>query len=272
MKKYLYIFLVFSLSILPACEKVIDVDLNSTGRNLVVDAKLYDGENDFVVFLSQTIDFFNSDEAEFIDDATVTLSTASGGVETLQYINIDSTGFYVLPAYEAIVGETYTLTIELDGEIYEATTTMPKKPIIDSTFTQFDPGNAFIDEGYDVINLVQDIAGENGYYRLWYTLNDTIRNKISDMMIFDDEVFQEGILYEVPIFVTRFQPGDRVGTVLLSMDENVYDYYETLQDLITDQGGGSSAAPANPNTNLSNGALGVFAAFSSATSFIEVEE
>jgi len=272
MKKYIYIFLVLALTMLPACEKVIDVDLTGAdGRSLVVDAKLYDGVNDFVVFLSETIDFFNSDGADFVDDATVTLSTASGAKETLQYIDLDSTGFYLLPAYEAVVGETYTLTIEVDGEIYEATSTMPTKPVIDSTYAVYEPEDAFTEEGYDVFNVIQDVEGETGYYRLWYTLNDTIRNQISDMMVFDDEFIQEGILFEIPIFVTRFQSGDRVGTVLANMDENVFDHYETLLNLITDQGGGNSAAPANPNTNLSNGALGVFGALSTTTSYIEIQ-
>jgi hypothetical protein len=48
------------------------------------------------------------------------------------------------------------------------------------------------------------------------------------------------------------------------MDANVYSYLTTLSDVITSDAN-TSAAPANPNTNFSNGALGFFGAFSRST-------
>jgi hypothetical protein len=46
---------------------------------------------------------------------------------------------------------------------------------------------------------------------------------------------------------------------LLSLDQKTYGYYRTLEDLLfTNPLFGST--PANPNTNLSNGALGYFGA------------
>ena len=49
----------------------------------------------------------------------------------------------------------------------------------------------------------------------------------------------------------------------MSIDKSTYDYYRTLADLLyTNPFFGST--PANPNTNLSNGALGYFGSYSSS--------
>jgi hypothetical protein len=50
---------------------------------------------------------------------------------------------------------------------------------------------------------------------------------------------------------------------LISLDSAVYEYYKTFTELVNTNPG--SAAPANPNSNLSNGALGYFSAWSSDT-------
>jgi len=269
MKKIFIPIIILTLFSLSACEKVIDVQLNEADKNIVVDAKLYDGVNDFLVNVNKTISFFNDAELETVDNASITLSSLGGVNESMTFLG---EGFYVLPGFDAQIGETYTLTINTDGKEYTATSTMPTKPIIDSTYTVFEPANAFQEAGYDVFNQIQDFSGETGYYRLWYSLNDTIRNDIADFVLFTDEFIEEGIIFDIPMFADRFQPGDRVGMILANMDEPVYRHYETLINLITDQGGGNSAAPANPKTNFSNGALGVFAALSTTTSYIEVVE
>lgn len=267
-KKITYFFALVVLA-LGACEKVIDVQLEASDKSVVVDAKLYNGTNDFIVVISKTISFFNDAEFESIDDATVTLSSLGGVNETLIAFG---DGFYGLSAFDAQIGETYTLDISTEGETYSATTVMPIIPTIDSTYTVFDPGNAFQDPGYDIFNKIQDVAGETAYYRMWYSLNDTLQNSLADFLIFDDEFIIEGELFDIPLFTARFEAGDRVGMILANMDEPVYRHYETLFNLVQDQGGGNSAAPANPTTNFSNGALGVFGAFATTTAYIEVVE
>jgi len=266
------IFPLFALILisLTACEKVIDVQLEETEKSVVVYAKLYNGVNDFIVVVNKTISFFNDAELESIDNATITLSSLGGVNETMIAFG---EGFYGLPGFDAQVGETYTLDITADGETYSATTTMPAVPIIDTTYTVFDSiGNFAQDPGYDVFNAIQDVAGENAYYRIWYSLNDTLRNGLNDFIIFDDEFIVEGEIFDIPLFADRFQPGDRVGMILANMEEPVYRHYETLFNLVQDQGGGNSAAPANPTTNFNNGALGVFGAFATTTAYIEVVE
>jgi hypothetical protein len=56
------------------------------------------------------------------------------------------------------------------------------------------------------------------------------------------------------------QSGDKIEVQLISIDNMVYDYFKTLANIVSGGGGASSSSPANPNSNLSNNALGYFAA------------
>jgi hypothetical protein len=64
---------------------------------------------------------------------------------------------------------------------------------------------------------------------------------------------------ETELRVSNAQPGNTYRVELLSLDQQTYGYYRTLEDLLhTNPIFGST--PANPNNNLSNGALGYFGA------------
>ena len=58
---------------------------------------------------------------------------------------------------------------------------------------------------------------------------------------------------------------------LLSLDKQTYGYYRTLEDLLyTNPFFGST--PANPNNNLSNGALGYFGAYAVSSRTIVITD
>ena len=63
-------------------------------------------------------------------------------------------------------------------------------------------------------------------------------------------------------------PGDTITVELLSIDKAAYDYYSTLRDILSSDRSATSLSPANPNTNLTNGPLGYFAAFTVDTKSI----
>jgi hypothetical protein len=48
---------------------------------------------------------------------------------------------------------------------------------------------------------------------------------------------------------------------LLSIDKPTYDYYRTLDNILTSDRSPTSLSPANPTTNISNGSLGYFTAY-----------
>ena len=67
------------------------------------------------------------------------------------------------------------------------------------------------------------------------------------------------------------QKGDTITVELLSIYEAAYDYFNTLRDVLSSYRAATSLSPANPNTNLNNGSLGYFAAYTIDTKRIIIQ-
>ncbi len=91
----------------------------------------------------------------------------------------------------------------------------------------------------------------------------TIRNGKNDEALIGAEL----LVKELPEITERVRAGrlvvsgDTVTVELLSIDKATYDYFNTLRDILSSDRAATSLSPANPNTNLSGGALGYFAAW-----------
>jgi len=71
--------------------------------------------------------------------------------------------------------------------------------------------------------------------------------------------------------VKRAHIGDVIRVDLMSLDKSTYEYYRTLRDLIHSYPVFGST-PVNPNTNLTNGALGFFGACAVASKTIIITD
>lgn len=249
------IYLVLVILIFSNCEKVIDLDLNDASPQIVVESEIIEGINDFKVILSYTSSYYKKEEQEEISNASVTISSSSGNVTDLEYLGA---GVYGTDAYEAKEGEEYTLTIDVNGQIYESSVVVPSKARLDSLSYEFFGGMFGQEGGYAVFMHFQDNPSEANYYRALYDLNGEPQRKSSDVYIIDDK-FTNGSAIDIPLFVDLFEEGDTIDLSFYSIDPQTYDYILTLNTIIGN--GQPSAAPANPNSNFSNGALGYFAAY-----------
>ncbi len=264
MRLWFYIMMIGWLAI--SCEKVIDIDLNDANPNIVVEAELYQGERDFEVKLSYTSSFFEEEEQEIVDNAFVTLTEVGGETVEVPYAE---DGLYRIEDYLAKDDKQYTLSIDVDGVNYSSTADMPPNVTLDS-IEQRDPMGPFMGDGGKVLFLHwNDNPDQENYYRVIYALNDTLRRSREDVFIFDDG-FVNGNETEIPLFVRLFDPGDTVDVQFLAIDPKAYDYLLTLNTIIGN--GQPSAAPANPNSNFTNGALGYFAVYNGDQKRIIIEE
>lgn len=130
-KSILYIFLVFTSVLFSSCEKVIDVDLNNAEPKLVIDAvikwqKGTTGEEQ-IIKLNLTNDFFTN-EILPANGASVTITNSVD--ETFTFFEDGTTGNYICTNFNPVIGETYTLVVIYDGEIYTATNSLLATPPI----------------------------------------------------------------------------------------------------------------------------------------------
>mgnify|MGYP000913178651 CR=1 FL=1 len=245
-----------------SCQKVIDVNLNDAQPQYVIEAPMFEGVHDFKVHITKTSNYFDTDQPATVNNAVVVLKDPNSTSITL---TPQGNGWYQIADFNAIPLSNYQLEVFIDGKSFTAHSTMPFQTPIDSLTTkEFGGFGQPKPDGANQLLLVhlKDSMNVKNYYRVLITQNDTFLNKPSNYYLFDDMV-RDGLQIDAPIFTSIFKKGDKVDVELLCMDEAVYDYFNSLSEVITGDAN-TGAAPANPNSNFSNGALGYFAAYASS--------
>lgn len=261
--KRIYFASLLSLLFFTACEKVVDINLNDAAPQYVIEGTVFEGDDTVKVTIARTTDFYGRAPQEMIDDAIVTLSDDTG-----TNVNIPNVGdgLYLLPGFKGISGRTYQLRVQAGNQVFTASSVMQPVVAIDSITQEFEPAD-FRAEGYEVTAHLVDPAGSENYYRMVYTINDTLQDRPNNLYLFNDK-FNNGRPIRADLF-RRFQAGDKITFELRTMDARVWDFFSSLSDVLNNQNG---PAPANPNTNIEGGALGYFGAFTASRMTIVVSE
>ncbi len=256
MTKSCFIFLMLVL-LLSGCEKVINVDLNEAAPALVIEGNVDALRHRAEVKISETSSYFNQSESEMVSGAKVVI-TMDGRDSFL--LSETQNGIYTFENIFVRTGAKYHLTVNSNNKIIEGTSVLQPKVPIDTLWYYNEDSYSFFDKGY-VVNVYFDDPPEvDNYYRIKVFVNGDLRDKAEDFVLFSDRYF-DGQFVTIDLRGFDINPKDTVDIQLISLDEKSYDFYNTLIDLIYNNPG--SAAPANPNTNLSNGALGYFSAWTS---------
>ncbi len=253
--------ILFSLSLiilLTSCESIIDIDLDYMKPKLVIEGVIGDFDSECIVKLSKTTDYFNNKANPAVSDAVITLKDNTGAIVKF---NESEPGKYLGKSVLTKSAVTYTLNILSEGVEYVAEATVPQKVKIDSLTCNYNPESIFYEVGFVVSCHFSDPAESNNFYRLkTYNINDKSKARYSKEVSSDD--FFEGNKVDWRWSNDVYQQNDTVVVELYSLDEPTYDYYKTLFPISGGAEMMSYTTPANPNTNISNGALGYFGAYS----------
>jgi hypothetical protein len=245
-------FLVFS-----GCQKVIKVDLNEAAPRIVIEGLVNDRRGPYTVTISKSGSYFNQPVLQTVSGAQAIISDDSGTTDTLKEA---APGVYLTSSTRGIPGKTYTLKVISEDQEYDGSTTMFSHVSIDSLtlvksqVQRIDFGGNDQNKLHIEIHCFFRDPVEKNFYRLKVFKNDSTNTE--SYRLFDDQ-YTNG--EETELRVANASAGDTFRIELLSLDAKTYGYYRTLEDLIfTNPFFGST--PANPNNNLSNGALGYFGA------------
>lgn len=254
--------IILFITLLVSCEKVIEIDLKESEKQIVIEANLESGMHDFSVYISKTAPYFESKIPETMESAKVTLTDDENNSFNIPHIG---NGTYTAE----ITGEplhTYNLSVEIEGVEYHASSYLPELVKIDSVYSIYEEAFGPRESGHIAYFRYTDPANVPNYYRALHYLNGELENSPEDLFVMDDEL-NDGNSPQVPFFMKVFQSGDTVRVELIHFDEASYDYFYTLSEIIGSDGGPSNglAAPSNPTTNWSGGILGYFSAYSSDT-------
>jgi len=249
---------IVAIALLNSCTKVIEINLNEADSKIVIEAELVSGTYDFMVKITKTSDFFNPGQPVTVDDATVFLNK---GTDASLHLTNDGNGMYSLKNFTATENTFYFLSVTAEGKTYEASDFMPKNVFLDSLSVSVPENNPFNPSGADSFEIVlhyQDPLGDLNFYRIKSTVNGIPRSAGEHLLVIEDR-YSAGAYLTLPIFTDSYELNDSVEVELVSMSRAMFDYFTTLALLVD---GSGSAAPTNPSSNWSGGALGYFGAFS----------
>ncbi|HVN48694.1 MAG TPA: DUF4249 domain-containing protein [Bacteroidota bacterium] len=242
---------------------MISVDLNESSPHIVIEGMISDSVGPHNVYLSMTENYFaDSLYVPPVSHAIVIVSDNRNQQDTLKEI---SSGIYQTSTIQGIPGITYQLKVISNGVEYDATSSMPQKVYIDSLYSLVRTGFGG-NTGYDIYITFKDPPQTVGYnyYRINIRTSAAISQDSIDGLryrLYNDELTKG---QEMTVRVRagdKVNKGDTLTIELMSIDKATYDYFHTLANILSSDQSPTSLAPQNPLTNLSNGALGYFAAY-----------
>jgi hypothetical protein len=245
----------------------VNVAVDNVENIVIINAEI---EKDSTVWMqisySLDIDTLPNTPIPYEENALVKLENGKGDTEYLTYIK---NGLYYGNSIKGEVNEIYTLTVDINGRIYMATSTMlPEPGYQDAWVTTYNGGDSGKESGgkenvgityYSDEWIVNDPSDSRNHYLFeWYT--NGVHKVRRDWAIDDNRVVNanEGLR----LFNVTMNPTANEYTVLRAaeIDKPTYNYFNMYEKIVRGLAGSSSQTPYNPASNFGDGTMGNFRA------------
>ncbi|WP_224995319.1 DUF4249 domain-containing protein [Cesiribacter sp. SM1] len=231
-----------------ACTDVIDVELPEGEPLLVVDGWIYDTPGPYTITLSTTAPYFGNAETPRVTGATVRIADNEGFTEELIEV---APGKYQTQNIRGKVGNTYTLSIDYDGESYRAVTNIKPGVTVDYLTYEFKEESGGMDEGYFLKFFGQELETEGDHYHLRMYQNDQYLSEPGQLIFVSDQMVDGNYIHDLQLNWEPFSLNDKVKLEMLVITEDTYQFLLELSQQINN--GGMFPNPiANVRTNVVN--------------------
>jgi len=246
--------MVFAAGFFFSCKKIVTLKLNNVPAAIVIEGEITDAPGPYVVTINQPVDFYSSNAFPPVSGAVVTITNSLGLKDSLTEA---TPGVYTTHVLQGIPGITYTLSVTAQNVNYTAVSTMPMPVALDSI--SFQSNSGFGKTQISAIANFQDPAGVRNYYQFKEYLGGVPLTK--DLFVFDDRL-SDGRYINYTLFndSSYLQYGDKLRVDMYCIDSSVYNYFFQLDQSSGAGAFNTTASPANPTSNISNGAYGYFSA------------
>lgn len=262
MKKLnVYIIAILSLSLFTACEKVVDVDLPQGDPIPYLDAWINDKPGPQEIKFLLAANYLDNAGPKAIENAQITVTDLtnsktytfpwSGGA----YRHDPGVGQHI-----GVIGHKYKLSVQYNGELYEATDILNRVPPVDSITYKFKEKSGEEEEGYYATFFAKDIPGAMDFYWIRTYRNGVINHNVNEQVSIDGSYYEnvsDGLNFIVPIRegITDedkpYKKGETVKVLIRGVSRPSYDFVRLMSEQMSN-GGMFAKVLANVPTNVSN--------------------
>ncbi len=264
-----------------ACTEVIELDVNQTPDNeVVIQGLVTDSFSNNLVVISNSLGLYDDPEFRGIAGAEVFVEEFDGEgnlLDKYDYVDLGAgsdtaAGFYFSSVpFRGVADNIYRLTVNLANKTYTAEDQLRPVAPMDSLVVEIDEDRKKDLESNEKIDSLHEDFGR--YYQLllyateppqtidyyqwnFYRNGELENNEGRSLFYSDDKLIQESINgFPAPVY---YAMGDTFYVEQLSLTREGYIFISDLDRAMNNDGGMFSPPPANPRTNISNGAFGFF--------------
>jgi hypothetical protein len=260
-KVYIVFFLIITFGF--GCEEVVTLDINQAAPKLVIDGLITNEDTTHFVRITKSGDFYGSG-GKNVMDAIVEVRDNLGNIFSYTHNpeGYDSLNGYYFSDQQFAGKEQriYNLSVTVESQIFTASDTLRPITTIDSLSIQVDSRAADDPESegeiYQVLLYAKEPQETVDFYYFKFYRNNIIEVTDNNVYVFDDRLLGNS-LNGLPSPIL-FKQGELAAVEIYSLTREQFVYFMDLANILNSDGGMFSPPPANPRSNISGGALGLF--------------
>jgi hypothetical protein len=252
-----YWWLIIGSLALSSCQKVVDIEVNTSSSQLVIEGNISNIRGVQSVKISRSVAFTETNLYPAVSSALVTVTDNLGS--SWRFNETAVRGTYSFGPLRGVPGRTYNLSVTVDGDTYTASSLMPSPVNVDSlSISRITFGTN--ERKLVAVHFTDPVRVPNQYrYILRINGRQTSRIYADDDRLTDGNIIKEELYPDNDNDEEELKSGDRVEVEIQSIDKYVFNYFYTLRQ--QRRGGpGGGTTPGNPPSNIGNNALGYFSA------------
>ncbi|MEM7161127.1 MAG: DUF4249 family protein [Bacteroidota bacterium] len=254
--------LIVLVFLLASCTERIELDLNDNqNRRIVVEGEITNEQIAHEIKLTWTADYFVNELPEPVTGAIVTISDGTNLYNLTEAGN--SGRYYTDVNVQGSPLSEHTLTIDYEGELFTGKDIMYSVPEILMIATDETEAPEGEEPGeYDLLLWTQETPDEDNWYMWRVFINGVAENDTLSNIFFTSDQGSDGAFLEgIPVYELDAFPGDTIILEQYAVSEQANDTWLAMLFETEFRGGLFDSPPANVETNMSNGALGYFGAY-----------
>jgi hypothetical protein len=247
MKNIKYILLCISVLSFVSCQDVISVDLETAPPRLVVEASInkYKDDNGAIqkIKLTTTTGFYEP-EVPVVSGAVIYVEDQDG--TRFDFIEEGQLGEYVCTDFVANLGNTYTLVMQVEGEVYTASEVFMPVPSIQNVEQTNDIG--FGNNTKELKFFYQDNGATDNFYM------EKVANPLLPLPKYgvkSNELFKGNMMYGIYLS-DKLDPGTEVTFELFGITERYKNYMSKLLIAANNGSGPFQQTPPTVKGNIIN--------------------